>query len=801
MGIENKGPGGVSNSYGQRTSKTPSRISEANLKHPYYDGFNTSPESGAGITVYPSGDTSGLADTIAMQSAIAQGLPLVLMGGATYWTDEKLTLPSGAILRFGNGARIKRRNSFEATLDITSGSASATISGIGENIVRRYQCLSGPGLSRPCRIEAIVGSTVTLNRPATQTGSVSVTVHPGHNILFARNVGGIIVHAPEGVGYLDGNLEASCPWINASHDAEGSGFRFEGCFDWFMDNIKTMDNSYHGGFFTSTPTSPGALNVRIGYLEAENNGVRGLHGRAEGGAGHPGINDVEVDTLVLRSNGRLYLNHAMPYDVSNGGCFLQVAGVRRTNIKTLRAYNEYGVSYQALGNDAGTAGFDSENCSVGTALFHNCGYGASFGRGIKSHATNILHITADRRASSTGFGNNIGTIAELSRPSLEADWLEYFMVVGTVTLPSAWTTAQIAEISAGDHIMLDVSTGAADEGCGVVSVDPVAKTALVYSLIDPLGIGTDNSAGLVTSTTPAGAGAITLNGAQTSAGVSNYSGARKLNITSTGNISNRTFTITGTAWDGSVYIETVTGPNNTTVQTNRLFKTVSAISISGAAAASITIGTCIARPFTVTQANKGGMWRASRGAGIEFTNNVATTAAGDVERIHFGEVLLEGIGAYGVLARNTSARATLIGYRDVTFGKLTIKETRFGIRLNNFRDANFHQLVLDTVGIGFGSDNWPIVEEANTRGTRVGTFTHKHDATKFTCNSEVLKVLSTSQDYVCGFYKSDTAATVHARFDGAGCVLTKPMNYTSGAALVVGAAILGSGSPVAWLPA
>lgn len=88
------------------------------------------------------------------------------------------------------------------------------------------------------------------------------------------------------------------------------------------------------------------------------------------------------------------------------------------------------------------------------------------------------------------------------------------------------------------------------------------------------------------SQTPAGAENLTL----TSTTVTlDY--ARQLGITSASNISNRTLTFTGTDADGYSQTETVTGPNATTVETTKYFKTITQIAISGAAAGALTVDT------------------------------------------------------------------------------------------------------------------------------------------------------------------------------------------------------------------
>lgn len=87
------------------------------------------------------------------------------------------------------------------------------------------------------------------------------------------------------------------------------------------------------------------------------------------------------------------------------------------------------------------------------------------------------------------------------------------------------------------------------------------------------------------------AGALTLNGARVSGGVGILDVARRVLITAAGNESSRTFTLTGTSRSGVVQSETITGPNATTAQSVLDYKTITRITISGNAAAGVTVGT------------------------------------------------------------------------------------------------------------------------------------------------------------------------------------------------------------------
>ena len=96
--------------------------------------------------------------------------------------------------------------------------------------------------------------------------------------------------------------------------------------------------------------------------------------------------------------------------------------------------------------------------------------------------------------------------------------------------------------------------------------------------------------GIALSQTPAGAGAITLNGVLVTGGVAVMGAQQFVTITSAGNISDDTFTLVGTDFQGNSITEALTGPNATTVVSTKSYKTVTSITTSSAAAAALTIG-------------------------------------------------------------------------------------------------------------------------------------------------------------------------------------------------------------------
>lgn len=88
-----------------------------------------------------------------------------------------------------------------------------------------------------------------------------------------------------------------------------------------------------------------------------------------------------------------------------------------------------------------------------------------------------------------------------------------------------------------------------------------------------------------------GAGDISLDGTLVSGGVATLDTPRRVLITSGGDDSGITFTVTGTNYAGNSISETVVGTNGSTVATNLDFATVTAVTASGAVTGTLIVGT------------------------------------------------------------------------------------------------------------------------------------------------------------------------------------------------------------------
>jgi len=107
--------------------------------------------------------------------------------------------------------------------------------------------------------------------------------------------------------------------------------------------------------------------------------------------------------------------------------------------------------------------------------------------------------------------------------------------------------------------------------------------------VGPLASASANN--ICTSQSLGAAGNLTINGALASGGVATLDKPRRVLITSAGNDSGMTFTISGTNWSGNPVSETLTGGNAAAVASVLDYATVTKIAGSAATASTVTVGT------------------------------------------------------------------------------------------------------------------------------------------------------------------------------------------------------------------
>jgi hypothetical protein len=109
--------------------------------------------------------------------------------------------------------------------------------------------------------------------------------------------------------------------------------------------------------------------------------------------------------------------------------------------------------------------------------------------------------------------------------------------------------------------------------------------------IGPLTLPALDADGISAAQQLAGAGNLLLNGALVSGGKWASDFAHQIGVYSAGNIATVVFTIYGTNQDGVATTETVTGVNNSTVETTGFFKTVTSVAASAAVGSDVIVGT------------------------------------------------------------------------------------------------------------------------------------------------------------------------------------------------------------------
>ena len=195
-----------------------------------------------------------------------------------------------------------------------------------------------------------------------------------------------------------------------------------------------------------------------------------------------------------------------------------------------------------------------------------------------------------------------------------------------------------------------------------------ASTALTLNGSSVTATDTD---GIVDAETLSSSGNFTLDGAQTSSG--SATGLNSfITIASPNNNSSVTFTITGTDIDGNAQTETITGVNNNTVTSTKIFKTVTQIA-SNASASAVNVGTVAAyvdtdgkRPSIVS-------------AGGDESSKTFTIVGTDLSGVAQTEVVTGPAANATVLGSKTFKTITSITPSANTTGNVTMGFTGVGI--------------------------------------------------------------------------------------------------------------------------
>lgn len=168
-------------------------------------------------------------------------------------------------------------------------------------------------------------------------------------------------------------------------------------------------------------------------------------------------------------------------------------------------------------------------------------------------------------------------------------------------------------------------------------------------------VTTADTDGVVDGATATGAATLSATGVLVSGGVATFDVPRAVSLTSTGNNSSVTYTVTGTDEYGETLTEAITGPNNTTVVGAKAFKTVTSVASSAAVVGTMDVGTSAKLGFPIAVADVGKVIAVSVDGKPETTLTVvpsATTAAtattGDVRGTFLPNTAPNGTRRYTV---------------------------------------------------------------------------------------------------------------------------------------------------------
>ena len=196
----------------------------------------------------------------------------------------------------------------------------------------------------------------------------------------------------------------------------------------------------------------------------------------------------------------------------------------------------------------------------------------------------------------------------------------------------------------------------------------IANTALTLNGSSVTATDTD---GLVDAETLGGSGNFSIDGAQS--GIAGSSLNSHITISSSNNLSSRTFTITGTSVTGSSLTETITGPTASgTVTTTNLFKTVTQISSDGAAS-SVNVGTAAA--FADTTGKRASVTSAGGDESDKSFTIVGTDMSGNAQT----EVISGPAASSTVISTKTFKTIQSITPNSNTTGSVTLGFSGVGI--------------------------------------------------------------------------------------------------------------------------
>lgn len=200
---------------------------------------------------------------------------------------------------------------------------------------------------------------------------------------------------------------------------------------------------------------------------------------------------------------------------------------------------------------------------------------------------------------------------------------------------------------------------------GVVAIDTTKVVVPVLfgavAAVDPDGIVVNGSA--------TGAATLSATGALVSGGVATFDVERSARITSTGDESGVTFTLTGTDRYGKAVVWSGAGPNNSTVDSAKTFLTITSVAVDGATTSTqVDVGTGddLGLPYRLATKGQSLGWTKDGITATDITITVAdqtavTATTGDV-RGKVSATAVDGTATFSLLmVADATSKTTLVG--------------------------------------------------------------------------------------------------------------------------------------------
>lgn len=335
------------------------------------------------IVVGPSGDTSGIADRITIQSAVSsvrstqsqRGKVRLLRG--EYVFDRYVDFRNRVAIVLDEGVNIKLRDSL--TRACTYANGNATVTGIDTTGIYAGMLVSDPGANLAANdpfggipynttVSSVGANSVVLSAAPTAGGS-SLVFHATSFLFRAQSVDDWALVCPGGWATLDGNWPHAYPY--ATSDGRGdSCIRIVHSVNYDLDGLILKDAFYHG--LIGVGRIGGAWHPRIRTTGC---GYRGLHYHSETISPYttPEIRDNWFGRVVVEDGGHRSFKTLASNE--NSGLFAVFANVINTQMDSVLIKDQRGNGFHATGFPTGgefDPNYPSRHVQVSNLIAENC---------------------------------------------------------------------------------------------------------------------------------------------------------------------------------------------------------------------------------------------------------------------------------------------------------------------------------------------------------------------------------------------------------------------------------------------